>query len=113
MPVLFSKHFFPDGTFGEADWVVMNDFLLRRYDCEDVCQFAIFNFCTEGHKKCFDWKIDLGKNWSVATEEAVVASQVLENKKRNATFKVTAVFAKKKKPVLEYMLVEPIAEYLK
>jgi hypothetical protein len=107
MPILFSRSFFKCETFGIAEWVAMDRRLLREYGCEDLCRFVIFNFCAEGHRRCFDWKIDFGRNWSLPNTLVVVVTHVLQNKRDREAFRVTMVFSATRKPELKHILFEP------
>lgn len=110
MPVFFSRTFFAD-DFGDAKWVMLTKPLLMALGCKEVCDFAIFSFCTDGHRRNFDWRKDTGKNWSVDDERVVVVSFILHHRLLRSAFKTTLVFSSDQTPVLIHILFEPVRWY--
>lgn len=107
MPIFFSSNFFVQ-NFGDAEWVMLTKPLLNVLGCEEVCDFALFSFCSDGERKNFDWRKDAGKNWNVDDERVVVVSFILHHRLLRKAFKTTLVFSTDDKPVLVHLFFEAV-----
>lgn len=91
MSVLFSTNCFTQGDeFGTAKLVMMNEQLMQRYRCADICRFAVCVLCSK--EEAFEFRWESGQNWGESTQKVAVATHYVQDEKTRTSLRIRFVF---------------------